>query len=635
MSALRKRMSSGMELGTEMMKALRRLVPLSGSGPLQWSERLERGVNRLLELNTSTEKEFLVLCRRLQDFYLRAKEIAELSSSVSARTSGEETGAVVAELRSIVDRVKGLEGESQEGLATLTSTLDGFESIRNQLSLFEKVTLNLHMLCNSLRIESARVRESDSGLSTLVEDIERLAASIKRQSNDLLGRADGTSSQIRENLAAIFAFKNVQQGHATHILRDTGESLTSLTERHERSSAGMRCLSERWERISKSIGEVVSSIQFQDITRQRIEHVIETLQELHRKLGEQPACGIRKGLTGRFLPHRCREILPEAIAGCELQAVQLDHGKEEMTDAVKRIIGSLNDVALQTRAISDETKTLSGWNREAGQSYFEELRTGLSALVQVLSEYSDLSGKLRKATGQVSETVAQMSVVVKAIEKIGIDMNMVALNACIHAAHIGEAGLGLGVLAESLHQLSMQTADQINGIASNLKNLISAASGISAEFRPEHPAGSVEGHMARNLEEAIKPIHKLHMDASALLSRMEESGKRLVADIEATVGSVTVHEKLGDVVSEVNADLIAMASEMRTGLPEGIAVKAGGELSEASHRYTMHSEREIHHAFLREVPGQPSAGGEVEGVEKRCDTDGEKKEDLGDNVELF
>ena len=61
------------------------------------------------------------------------------------------------------------------------------------------------------------------------------------------------------------------------------------------------------------------------------------------------------------------------------------------------------------------------------------------------------------------------------IEKIGIEIRMIGLNACIRAAHVGEKGTALGVLADSIHQLSGDTSGLTDAISENLKKVIQAA----------------------------------------------------------------------------------------------------------------------------------------------------------------
>ncbi|OHD81738.1 MAG: hypothetical protein A2355_07545 [Spirochaetes bacterium RIFOXYB1_FULL_32_8] len=49
-------------------------------------------------------------------------------------------------------------------------------------------------------------------------------------------------------------------------------------------SEGFENFKAMTEHISKSIGQIVVSIQFQDITRQRLEHVITPLNDLYEEL---------------------------------------------------------------------------------------------------------------------------------------------------------------------------------------------------------------------------------------------------------------------------------------------------------------------------------------------------------------
>jgi len=50
--------------------------------------------------------------------------------------------------------------------------------------------------------------------------------------------------------------------------------MTELAGRHEHSADLLKNITASWDGIYRNISEVIASLQFQDITRQRIEHVL-------------------------------------------------------------------------------------------------------------------------------------------------------------------------------------------------------------------------------------------------------------------------------------------------------------------------------------------------------------------------
>ena len=103
------------------------------------------------------------------------------------------------------------------------------------------------------------------------------------------------ATRVSENLKRIDQFETSRHGQAVQILEGTGQCLNSLTEKHRLSSLAVQDVNARWGRISRAIGEVVSSLQFHDITRQRIEHVKEALAEVAERLSRSAKAAGRAG----------------------------------------------------------------------------------------------------------------------------------------------------------------------------------------------------------------------------------------------------------------------------------------------------------------------------------------------------
>ncbi len=601
---------------------------------------MQAAIDELTALNTSTESEFLALGGRLQGFYVRSGEISRISSSIAARLSGGEISGAIERLQGILDRVNRLESKSRQGTEILTSLLDVFDGVCTQLLQFAKIVKNLHVLCNFIKIESARIGKDDGGFSTLAEDIRTLAANIDAKSVYLLERAHSVSRLVRENMAVMTGFEDRQRGQAHLIVEGTMKNLAALTEQHDLSLAALNDLSNRWNLISRGIGEVVASIQFHDITRQQIEHVCEALSDLMAKL---TASGIEKrgrNLAARLKPLSGGNGTPViAVTTCKLQSAQLHHSSDDLVSAVTRIKENLRDVASHAGKMSADTRKVTGMGDQTGPSFLSELERDLSSLTTLFSDYTRLSRDLAAAMGQLADTVCDMSSLVKEVEGIGTSMKMVALNSCIYAAHMGDDGMALGVLADSVHQLSIHTTQQINTVADELRTVITTADRITNHAQIEtEKEKEAEDQVDRHLNEMVKPLRQMDEEIISLLSRAEESGKTFLSDIENTVDGISVHDRMERTIQNVRSELEALINDIRTAFPTAAEHHGSEGLEELKEIYTMHKEREIHESLLLSH-ASTSGGAMTDGAgptEKQPDDVKEREgEDLGDNVELF
>jgi methyl-accepting chemotaxis protein len=625
------------------------LALLAVPSKTNWPGRLQKAVEDLIQLNTSTEREFLSLGERLQDYYLRTREISTVSSDIATRMSGQEITDAMERLRAIYTRVEQLDSKSRQGLEILNSILGRAEDIGRQLDCFSKVVKNLHVVCNLIKIETARIKSSDKEFQALVEDIKELAADIEKKSVHLFDQSRALGLLTRQNLTLIREFENKKQGQCRIILDGTMKNLRSLAERHELSVSTMQNLADQWNSISQSIGEVVASIQFHDITRQQIEHAVEALNGL---LDKMPAIGpsnkgnplIRQmpvspdngnGKKGSL----CNENTGLALSTCRLQMAQIHHAGEELFSAVNRIINNLRTIADQGSKMAMDAKQITGTNEQTGHSFLSEMEEALSVLNDSLSDYAQLNMEMEITMGQVGDTVSGMSSFVKEIEKIGINMKKVALNAIIQAAHIGADGLPLSVLAESVHYLSVTTGDQINTIAGNLKEVIAISGQLDEKVQDEAENGWDRGdNPADYIAGMIKPLRRLDEDIAALLSRIDESGRTFRVEIEKTIEKITVHDRVYQGIEAINGGLDLLVNEIRARLPEDLQNKQEQDLLELAERYTMDREREIHHSLLAPEGQKPAAvtsAQEAEILEPPVEGIQKKEEDLGDNVELF
>jgi len=237
------------------------------------------------------------------------------------------------------------------------------------------------------------------------------------------------------------------------------------------------------------------------------------------------------------------------------------------------------------------------------------------------------------------------------IQRIGVDMHMIALNASIQSAHVGESGATLSVLAEAILKLSTDTVQNVEEISGILSDVVEEARILSQQGNDEADGGAVDfaGGIEGRIESLLRPIQGKNDDVTSLLSRIDSEGKELAKEIGATVGNLAIHKNMSLQIGEVASVLTDLIADMRSTLPKTIVEPDSTEFSDLAVRYTMEQERQVHQSMMTSgmvaivldavtaSDGTSEEGGlskEMSSPEPTAETITDA-EDLGDNVELF
>lgn len=592
-----------------------------------WREIITPSIATLRAMAGTTEDEFLLIGSKMQDFHQRSSEITSMANRLVDAVSGEVVHSLIERLRRMMAETEAYlaaaHGQSSDSCETLERILDLLEQVSYPLEGFQKMYKVLRMLSTSTKIESARLGEMGAGFLTLAMDVEKLSYLVNDKSGNILRQRQVLAGMIAENLKIVRSSESAQVTEVNAILKSTTASLEELVSVNERCSRFGTLVFSISGEVSGSISEVVASMQSHDITRQQVEHIVDALERLELDLG---ACGDAAADVGRR-----RSLVIEAGDVCELQSAQLRHGSSELHAAVCSIVDNLRDVARKQARMAEETLAVTGIGDSAGHSFVEGMSRGLSTVTAVLANCARADQEMSATMKKVASTIGEIAGFVTDIEDIGSEIDLIALNSQVKAAHTGREGAALGVLAEAIKRLSVDAVTQTDAVSQTLLRVNEVTEHLFREAEEDNEQAAsritvMEGEMA----EILAALGSMNADLFALLSGLNDRVRSLTDDIERATAGIDVHEQTIRTAEEVMAGLDRIVTHARKLEPASTEFKEN--LRHMEERYTMQSERHIHEAIARRHGGGTAPKAQVA---ERPVMNGGGESEFGDNVELF
>jgi len=593
-----------------------------------WYEVIVPAIATLKSMAGTTEDEFLQIGSLLQGFYQRSSEITGMSNRLVEAVSGESVQSIIAQLRQTMADMeaylRNAHGQRDDSRQTLERILDLLGQVSHPLVGFQKMYKTLRMLSTSTKIESARLGELGSGFLHLALDVEKLSYQVNDKTGNILNQRQQLAAMINENLQAMLSSGTSRDANVAEILSSTASSLDGLVSANERCTKFGGLVSSISSEVSCNISEVVASMQAHDITRQQVEHIVEALERLTVDLQNFGSASLDT--------ERSRSLIIETGDVCELQSAQLRHASSELHKAVCSIVDNLRDVASQQMHMTSESINVTGVADSSGHSFVDGMSRGLSTVINELANCANNDREMSVTMSKVAGTIGEIAGFVTDIEEIGSEIDLIALNSQIKAAHTGREGAALGVLAEAIKRLSLDAVIQTEAVAHTLSRVNEVTDHLFVEVDPGKGDLLTQVTTLENeLKEILGTLGGMNADLSVLLAELNNRVSTLSDDIERATGGIDVHERNTAMAEKVINILDGIVDKARNLAPASTEFKEN--LRHMEERYTMESERHIHETIARNRSGMPAAL-ISKNEPAKVETGGTESE-FGDNVDLF
>ena len=248
--------------------------------------------NQLKQVIDETETAALSMGEKFTEIVSRARRQAgqaeDAVSSFSGGGSGSESVVDLSRkaLSEVTSRLNGIGSIAQQTLQDMELILTESGSIRKSIGQIQYIADQTNLLALNAAIEAARAGVHGRGFAVVADEVRKLS----QKSNDVavqirkhIEKVEGDIHDIYQKTERNTAETSKLSNEAETVVHETmGKIDSSMT--RARDKIGM--LRTETEQLARDIGAIIVSMQFQDITRQRIEHVMGPLTAVRSEIEE-------------------------------------------------------------------------------------------------------------------------------------------------------------------------------------------------------------------------------------------------------------------------------------------------------------------------------------------------------------
>jgi hypothetical protein len=541
--------------------------------------------DKINDLHKRSSADFLQLNTYLKDYYKKTNIVSENAFRILETIAGKTDINLIEELETIYHRLEDCRGRIKEDdvvkiqilrdIALKANQLNiSLRNIKQDLTSFKFLSTNYNFVSNYEEAEAKWIKELepwDNQIVSLQSSMTSISNQIDRFREQIIYNVDHLELKIEKSLRVFMS-----------LSKETKVNMEIVLQKNQESKLHFPILKEKTTNSSKSINNIITHLQYQDIIRQKIEHIQSSHSKIINALNESMA---KKDIEMARIFEDYQKI--GDIAG--LQAAQLLLVSKEYQNALDIITRNFQGIAEDLSAISNISSDFSYKDNNSEVTLLKQIRNKLDEGIIMLdlnnfrgmnAEYLSAKKKIDSVAESISKEICEPLKKLHKFERITSKNNT-------------EERPSLIVQVSSLtRDINKKNAD----IIEKIEELQKMTEKLSLIDNLQDFGSQLEQDRIKLMVDISRILDNLDKDNEELdnvLIQNRDLNNYILEKIEFVINKVDYYEYFENIVEQVISQLNSINYRLKRTSDETTEEKAEN-LKDIKHTYTMESERIIH-----------------------------------------
>ena len=545
---------------------------------------------KIQDLHQCSADDFLGLNAKFKNFYKESKSVSADAANLLALFSHEqneqlkeELTAGRTELQLSLDSMKEQQYETLRLVHDLQDAMSAYlYPLRHINNEFGILNMELIALEVSFRTPLLQNNFDSASFQQMIRDWEDFVYDItetKKLSQNFLQECEYSLHHIE-----LIGGRGLRS--LVTLTELTEQGLVLFAAKQKESNLNLPAIRAKSDSVAKSIADVITSLQYQDIIRQKMEHI----QQAHIKLLDDLMQINLEASTNAWT-----QVLVQVRDISTLQAAQLLATNKEYQAAIEAIALHFRTIAKEMTSVASICRSTMNDNDDREQrstitdlvDRFKRADALLARVLEVFPECSREVGLIRDGAAMLQKRIgAHVETFFRLSTQVEVMLTPYRKTLGRHFEHyMLQVDEMLTTMRRNMESVSVQNAillKSIDGLGRYAKKL------AESELLWDYVQLNVK--RSHSLSERLLSTEQ---ESNQLLKKIEATCRSISDETQSALAAVRYYDFFENVIAEIVRGLSSMSSRICA----EVDVAEHGDMSAVRDLYTMESERKIHDQF--------------------------------------